>query len=100
MTDTINDQQESADAVFGGGETDILSVVTEARGPVGRLPIGEADLLERPSGDIFGWTQDVGIGLEPFGTQPPGGLTSALRAASARADGQPAGPRVSYGAWK
>ncbi|MBN9523697.1 YjhG/YagF family D-xylonate dehydratase [bacterium] len=40
-------------------------IVTTTRGPVGRLPL-TADLLRHaPSGDLFGWTQNVGMGWNP-----------------------------------
>jgi putative YjhG/YagF family dehydratase len=47
-------------------ETDdpsIYDVRTRAPGPPGRLPVTADDLVRRPSGDLFGWTQDVGMGL-------------------------------------
>src|SRR5258705_37237 len=34
-------------------------------GPAGRLPLTEELLREAPSGDLFGWTQDVGMGWDP-----------------------------------
>jgi putative YjhG/YagF family dehydratase len=32
---------------------------------MGRLPLTEEMLLNRPSGDLFGWTQNAGMGWEP-----------------------------------
>jgi putative YjhG/YagF family dehydratase len=40
-------------------------VVTRARGPVGRLPFTEPMLRESASGDLFGWSQDAGMGWNP-----------------------------------
>ena len=34
-------------------------------GPAGALPLTEQMLLESPSGDLFGLTQDVGMGWNP-----------------------------------
>jgi putative YjhG/YagF family dehydratase len=34
-------------------------------GPVGRLPLTEELLRHAPSGDLFGWSQDVGMGWRP-----------------------------------
>ncbi len=43
----------------------IYRVQTHAPGPAGRLPL-DADFLRRaPSGDVFGLTQDAGMGWEP-----------------------------------
>src|SRR3954469_14549859 len=40
-----------------------VSAITRAQpGPPGALPISPRDLLERPSGDVFGWSLDVGMG--------------------------------------
>jgi putative YjhG/YagF family dehydratase len=41
----------------------VYDVRTRAPGPLGRLPVTAEDLVRRPSGDLFGWTQDVGMGL-------------------------------------
>jgi putative YjhG/YagF family dehydratase len=48
-------------------ETDpgLLNVSTSAPGPEGSLPLTEELLREAPSGDLFGWTQDVGMGWKP-----------------------------------
>jgi putative YjhG/YagF family dehydratase len=40
----------------------LFDVQTKAAGPGGRLPLTEELLREAPSGDLFGWTQDVGMG--------------------------------------
>ncbi len=43
----------------------LYDVETHASGPAGRLPL-EADWLRSaPSGDVFGWTQDAGMGWNP-----------------------------------
>lgn len=44
-------------------DASIYEVRTRAPGPPGRLPVTADDLVRRPSGDLFGWTQDVGMGL-------------------------------------
>ena len=46
-------------------ETDIYKIKTKAAGPIGSLPITEDLLLNRPSGDLFGLTQNAGMGWEP-----------------------------------
>ena len=43
----------------------IYDIQTKASGPAGRLPLTEEMLLTRPSGDIFGLTQNAGMGWEP-----------------------------------
>src|SRR5712691_8074503 len=49
-------------------ETDdptVYDILTRAPGPEGRLPLTEQMLRESPSGNIFGLTQDVGMGWRP-----------------------------------
>ena len=43
----------------------LYHVATTADGPAGSLPITEEMLLHRPSGDLFGLTQNVGMGWNP-----------------------------------
>src|SRR6266545_4460152 len=49
----------------GVAAPDIYRVQTKARGPTGSLPLTEDMLLTRPSGDIFGLTQNAGMGWDP-----------------------------------
>jgi putative YjhG/YagF family dehydratase len=42
-----------------------LDVQTTAAGPTGALPLTEDLLRNAPSGDLFGWTQDAGMGWNP-----------------------------------
>src|SRR6476659_8965838 len=44
---------------------DVFDVRTRAPGPQGSLPITGDMLVHRPSGDIFGLTQNAGMGWEP-----------------------------------
>ena len=40
----------------------LLAVQTKAPGPTGSLPLTDEMLRERPSGDLFGWSQNAGMG--------------------------------------
>src|SRR5215213_5923258 len=44
---------------------DVYSLVTRTRGPSGKLPLTDQLLRHAPSGDLFGWTQNVGMGWNP-----------------------------------
>jgi putative YjhG/YagF family dehydratase len=44
---------------------ELYDVRTKADGPVGQLPLTDDLLRNAPSGDLFGWTQDVGMGWKP-----------------------------------
>jgi putative YjhG/YagF family dehydratase len=41
------------------------NIATRAPGPAGALPVTPEMLLDRPSGDLFGMTQNAGMGWEP-----------------------------------
>jgi putative YjhG/YagF family dehydratase len=42
-----------------------LEVTARGAGPEGRLPLTAELLRSRPSGDLFGWTQNAGMGWDP-----------------------------------
>ena len=43
----------------------VYDLVSTRRGPAGRLPLTDDLLRHAPSGDLFGWTQNVGMGWDP-----------------------------------
>jgi dihydroxyacid dehydratase/phosphogluconate dehydratase len=45
--------------------SDAYSVRTRAPGPAGELPLTDEMLRHAPSGDLFGLTQNVGMGWDP-----------------------------------
>jgi putative YjhG/YagF family dehydratase len=50
---------------FDTDDLTILDVPTRAAGPIGLLPLTAEMLRERPSGDLFGWSQNAGMGWDP-----------------------------------
>lgn len=50
---------------FGNTPTERYAVRTRAAGPSGRLPLTETLLRDAPSGDLFGLTQNAGMGWDP-----------------------------------
>lgn len=54
-------QNNSLDAV----DDVIYAVETHASGPAGKLPLQADWLRETASGNVFGWTQDAGMGWDP-----------------------------------
>jgi len=52
-------------ALMHSQRDDLYAVPTHAPGPQGRLPLTPQMLREWPSGDLFGLTQNVGMGWEP-----------------------------------
>lgn len=43
----------------------VYTLTSTTTGPVGRLPLTDELLRHAPSGDLFGWSQNVGMGLQP-----------------------------------
>ena len=50
---------------FDSDDPTILDVPTRTAGPIGMLPLTAEMLRERPSGDLFGWSQNAGMGWDP-----------------------------------
>ncbi len=50
---------------FDSDDPRLLDIATRVSGPAGSLPFTEDMLRERPSGDLFGWSQNAGMGWEP-----------------------------------
>jgi pyrimidine operon attenuation protein/uracil phosphoribosyltransferase len=51
--------------IFDSANPSIYEIKSKAPGPTGQLPLTAEMLRTRPSGDIFGWTQDAGMGWDP-----------------------------------
>jgi putative YjhG/YagF family dehydratase len=52
-------------SLLDSGDSSLYQVTMHAAGPEGKLPLSDAILRERPSGDAFGMSQDAGMGWEP-----------------------------------
>lgn len=52
--------------IFDSQDRSIYEITTQAPGPQGQLPLTPEILRTAPSGDIFGWTQDAGMGWNPL----------------------------------
>jgi len=55
----------SFENIVDSGDASLFDVRSKAPGPQGSLPITADMLLNRPSGDLFGWAQDAGMGWNP-----------------------------------
>ncbi len=51
--------------ILDSGDAALFDVHSKAAGPQGVLPVTAEMLRARPSGDLFGWTQNAGMGWEP-----------------------------------
>ena len=57
--------QNSSTIQVDNDDSSLFDVQTNATGPTGSLPLDEEFLRNAPSGDIFGLTQDAGMGWSP-----------------------------------
>ena len=88
------------DPIFGSNDPNLFSIITKQPGPTGSLPLTPTDLLDRPSGDIFGWTQDVGMGWEPSHLGRPEVLILSTQGGIRLPDGQPLALGYHTGHWE
>ena len=51
--------------ILQASAADIYSVRSVASGPSGELPLDEETILSSPSGDIFAYSQNAGMGWNP-----------------------------------
>ena len=53
------------DNLFDTPDDELFDISIRADGPSGALPFTPEMLRTRPSGDLFGWTQNAGMGWDP-----------------------------------
>ena len=83
-----------------GSESAPCDVATSGAGPGGRLPLTAEMLLERPSGDIFGLTQNAGMGWDPRQLGRPPFLMLSTQGGIRAADGRPIALGYHTGHWE
>ena len=82
------------------GDTSIYAISTSSPGPAGRLPLEPKDLLERPSGDVFGWSLNVGMGWAPAELRRPEALILSTQGGIREPDGTPLALGYHTGHWE
>src|SRR5260370_33344557 len=78
----------------------LFDVQTSAAGPVGSLPLTEELLREAPSGDVFGLTQDAGMGWNPGELNRKEFLILSTPGGIRAPDGTPIALRYHTGHWE
>ncbi len=68
---------------------ELLKLETKGPGPEGELPLTEELLRDAPSGDLFGWTQNAGMGWKPSELGRPEFLILSTSGGLRRPDGTP-----------
>jgi putative YjhG/YagF family dehydratase len=83
-----------------GSERALWEVETAGAGPQGSLPLTAEMLLERPSGDIFGLTQNAGMGWDPRELGRPQFLMLGTQGGIRAPDGRPIALGYHTGHWE
>jgi putative YjhG/YagF family dehydratase len=78
----------------------VYDVQTSAAGPAGSLPLTEELLLHAPSGDVFGLSQDVGMGWNPAELNRPEMLILSTQGGIRAPDGRPVALGYHTGHWE
>ena len=90
----------SSNDVFDSAAPDIYEIKTRASGPAGSLPITEDMLLNSPSGDLFGMTQNAGMGWNPGEAGRKQFLILSTQGGLRASDGKPIALGYHTGHWE
>jgi len=97
---TADHQKLTAAQLLDSDESIFREVQTHAPGPSGMLPITPAMLLNQPSGNLFGLTQNSGMGWEPNRLLDPEFLILSTHGGMRAQDGTPIALGFHTGHWE
>ena len=87
-------------SILDSGDSSLYDIRTQGRGPRGSLPITPEILITRSSGDLFGWTQDAGMGWDPAKLGGPEVLLLSTHGGVRAPDGTPIALGYHTGHWE
>ncbi|KYG09212.1 dehydratase [Sorangium cellulosum] len=90
----------SRDPVFESDSEAIYALRTTAPGPSGRLPLGAEQLRAMSSGELFGWTQNAGMGWDPARLRGKQFLVLSTQGGIRAPDGAPIALGYHTGHWE
>jgi putative YjhG/YagF family dehydratase len=85
---------------FDSDDRSLFDISSRAPGPAGALPLTPEMLRERPSGDLFGWTQNAGMGWNPAALGGHEFLMLSTHGGIRAADGTPIALGYHTGHWE
>ncbi len=85
---------------FDSGDASLFDVQTTADGAAGALPFTDDMLRSRPSGDLFGWSQDAAMGWSAAELGRPEFLILSTMGGLRAADGSPVALGYHTGHWE
>src|SRR5262249_34829899 len=100
MTKAKAESKVSLDAILDSVDDSVFEVTTKADGPAGSLPLSEEMLKEWPSGDLFGLTQNAGMGWTPAAVARDPYLILSTQGGLRAADGHPIALGYHTGHWE
>ena len=90
----------SHESVLDSGDDGLYDVPTRGQGPRGALPLTPELLRTRPSGDLFGWTEDAGMGWPASELGAKEALILSTRGGVRAPDGAPVALGYHTGHWE
>ena len=100
MPGTQDGSRSGFDAFVDSRDDSIYEVQTKAEGPVGSIPLTDAMLREWPSGDLFGLTQNAGMGWTPAEVDRDPYLILSTQGGLRAPDGSPIALGYHTGHWE
>ena len=98
VTDVVPEQ--SRPTPVDAPDADLDAILTHATGPIGSLPLDAEMLRDSPSGDLFGLTQNAGMGWEPRRLRSPEFLILGTQGGIRAPDGRPIALGYHTGHWE
>lgn len=86
--------------MLDSGNEKIYELRTTAKGPSGKLPFADELLKRSASGDLFGWTQNAGMGWDPKQLRRPNFVILSTQGGIRRPDGSPVALGYHTGHWE
>ncbi|MDX2180740.1 MAG: dihydroxy-acid dehydratase, partial [Bryobacteraceae bacterium] len=86
--------------ILDSADPSLFDIRSKAKGPEGSLPITADMLLHRPSGDLFGWTQNAGMGWNPAQLGGPEIMLLSTHGGIRASDGTPIALGLHTGHWE
>ena len=86
--------------MLDSGNEKIYELRTTAAGPTGKLPFADELLKTAASGDLFGWTQNAGMGWKPAEMRRPNFVILSTQGGIRRPDGSPVALGYHTGHWE
>jgi xylonate dehydratase len=96
----MSDVSQLTERVRDSGDAAIYGIESTHHGPAGSLPLQPDDLLQKPSGDLFGWTLNVGMGWQPDALRRPEILILSTQGGIREPDGRPLALGYHTGHWE